>query len=403
MTQSRSTLSVSEITAQIKGLIESHFSSVWVRGEISNFKHHTSGHMYFTVKDNAAELRCVMFRGFNQNIRFKPEDGMDVFLQGKVTVYEPRGQYQLMVQMMEPAGIGTLYLAFEALKKQLASEGLFDESKKQPLPPYPNKIGIVTSRTGAALRDMLNVLTRRAPYIEIVLRPTLVQGNEAAADIIAGIQELESLPDIDLIIIGRGGGSLEDLWAFNEEVLARGIAACSLPLISAVGHETDVTISDMVADMRAPTPSAAAELAAPSIAELKNQLTHKVERLSLIIQHQLNRIWQQLDHLIDRQSLQHPRNILGQTREKLGILTHQLNFSMNHLLSVAQSKLIGFEKELFVLNPTDILHRGYSIAFKEDGSIIRHADDLARGESFVLKTARGSLAAKKKKSLPHEE
>ncbi|MDP6340255.1 MAG: exodeoxyribonuclease VII large subunit [Candidatus Marinimicrobia bacterium] len=403
MKHSQSALTVSEITAQIKRHIESRFSHVWVQGEISNFKHHTSGHMYFTVKDSGAELRCVMFQGFNQSIHFKPEDGMDVLLQGKITVYEPRGQYQLMVQMMEPAGIGTLYLAFEALKKQLAAEGLFDEALKKPLPAYPKKIGIVTSRTGAAIRDMLNVFSRRSPYVKIVLRPAFVQGDDAAEDIVNGIHELESLGDMDIIIIGRGGGSLEDLWAFNEEAVARAIAACPIPLISAVGHETDVTISDMVADLRAPTPSAAVELAAPGVTELKDQLTQRIEKLYLIVQHQLNRIWQQLDHLVDRQSLQHPRNILIQKREKLGILSHQLNMSMHHLLSMAKTKLKGFEKELSVLNPADILHRGYSIAFKKNGTILRHADDLAQGATFVLKTGRGSLEAEKKKSLPDED
>ncbi len=401
MTRSRSALSVSEITAQIKGQIESRFSNVWVQGEISNFKHHTSGHMYFTVKDEKAELSCVMFRGFNQSIHFKPEDGMDVLLQGKVTVYEPRGQYQLMVQMMEPAGIGTLYLAFEALKKQLAAEGLFDEALKKLLPAYPKRIGIVTSRTGAALRDMLNVLTRRAPHVEIVLRPALVQGEAAAKDVIQGIHELESLGGMDIIIIGRGGGSLEDLWAFNEEALARAIADCSVPLISAVGHETDVTISDMVADLRAPTPSAAAELAAPSADELKLQLSGWNERLSLTIQHQLNRLWQRLDHLSDRHALQQPQAILDRHREKLNTLSHQMYISMNHLISVAKTKLKGFEKEISVLNPSDILHRGYSIAFKSDGSIVRYADDLNQGETFVLKTGRGSMEAEKKKTLPN--
>ena len=399
MSQSRTALSVSEITAQIKGQIESRFSSVWVQGEISNFKHHSSGHMYFTVKDGGAELRCVMFRGFNQSIHFKPEDGMDILLQGKITVYEPRGQYQLMVQMMEPAGIGTLYLAFEALKKQLAAEGLFDEGLKKSLPSYPKKIGIVTSRTGAALRDMINILSRRAPYLEIIIRPALVQGGEAVDDIIGGIKDLESLEDVNVIIIGRGGGSLEDLWAFNEEALARTISACSIPIISAVGHETDVTISDMVADLRSPTPSAAAELVAPSTDEIKMELSRNFDRLTMIIQHRLNRLWQMLDHLIDRQTLQHPRTILNRNREKLGVLTHQLSFSMNHLISLAKTKLKGFEKELTVLNPNDILNRGYSLAFKSDGSILRYADELKVGESFLLKTGQGSMEAEKKRKI----
>ncbi len=403
MSQGRSALSVSEITAQIKGQIESQFSRVWVQGEISNFKHHSSGHMYFTVKDAGAELRCVMFRGFNQSIHFKPEDGMDVFLQGKVTVYEPRGQYQLMVQLMEPAGIGTLFLAFEALKKQLQSEGLFDPSLKKPIPPLPKKVGIVTSRTGAAFQDMTNVLGRRAPYVEVVLRPALVQGDGAAADIISGIQELMNTPDIDTIIIGRGGGSLEDLWAFNEEQLARAIHACHIPIISAVGHETDVTISDMVADLRVPTPSAAAEMVAPSVEDLHGQINHFMIQLDRSIKTQLHRIWQKVDHLSDRHALQNPQQKLDRQNEKLSILHHELSMAMTHIISLAKTKLKGFEKELSVLSPFDILHRGYSIGFTQDGRIIRKADDVEDGDAFTLKTGKGEFEAEKKKSRGDED
>ena len=402
MSQSRNVLSVSEITAQIKWQIESQFSSIWIQGEISNFKHHSSGHMYFTVRDDSAELRCVMFRGYNQMIHFKPENGMEVLMHGKITVYEPRGQYQLMVQNMEPAGIGTLYLAFEALKKQLAVEGLFDESLKKILPSYPKRIGIVTSRTGAALHDMLNVFNRRAPYVEIILYPSLVQGDNAAADLIRGIQELESRKDVDVIIIGRGGGTLEDLWPFNEEALARAIAACKTPLISAVGHETDLTISDMVADLRAPTPTAAAELATPSVDELKMGLSQWIGKLSMTLQHQLDRFWQQFDHLSERHAFQQPQVIIDLQRKKLKILVHQMDLCMDHHFSVTKAKLKGFEKELSVLNPSDVLNRGYSIAFKRDGSIIRQADALDIGDRFVLKTRDGSLEAEKKKSLPGE-
>ena len=403
MTPPRNTFTVSEITAQIKGQIESRFSSVWVRGEISNFKHHSSGHMYFTVKDASAELRCVMFRGFNQSLHFKPENGMDVMIQGKITVYEPRGQYQLMVQLMEPAGIGTLYLAFEALKKQLLDEGLFNDSNKQALPTFPKKIGIVTSPTGAALRDMLNILKRRVPHIDIIIRPALVQGDGAAKDVSAGIRELESMENIDLIIIGRGGGSLEDLWAFNEELLARTIFESTIPILSAVGHETDVTISDMVADLRAPTPSAAAELASISISELAQNIITQQNQLYRIMENRLNKRWQELDHLIDRQSLQHPRMMIIRNREKLDIIMHQIDFSMHQFLSMKRTKLKGFEKELSVLNPSDILHRGYSIAFSDDGSIIRHADDLNAGDSFILKTGSGRFSSQKKKMLPDSE
>ena len=399
MSQTRTALSVSEITAQIKGQIESQFSRVWVQGEISNFKHHSSGHMYFTVKDAGAELRCVMFRGFNQSIHFKPEDGMDVLLQGKITVYETRGQYQLMIQLMEPAGIGTLFLAFEALKKQLQSEGLFDASFKKLIPSLPKKVGIVTSQTGAAFRDMVNVLNRRAPYVEVVLRPALVQGHDAAADISSAIADLRKIPDVDVIIIGRGGGSLEDLWAFNEESLARSIHACDIPIISAVGHETDVTISDMVADLRAPTPSAAAELVAPNLDDLHNQINHHQIQLERSINNQLNRIWQKVDHLCDRHALQNPQQKLDRQKEKLFILYHELSKAMTHMVSLTKTKLKGFEKELAVLSPFDILNRGYSIGFTKDGRIIRKARDLQDGETFTLKTGQGKLEAEKKRVI----
>ena len=304
------TISVSELTSKLKDLIESNFSNIWIQGEISNFKHHSSGHMYFTLKDQGAELRCVMFRGFNQGIHFKPEDGMDVILQGKITVYEPRGQYQLMVQNMEPAGIGTLFLAFEALKKQLQSEGLLDNSLKKQLPQYPKKVGIVTSETGAAYKDMVKVLNRRAPYLDIVLRPTLVQGINAANQIVKAIKELASIENIDVLIIGRGGGALEDLWAFNEEEVARAIVACKVPIISAVGHETDVTISDMVADLRAPTPSAAAEIVALSVNDLKQKINEQTNILIKQFQFKLNKIWQTFDHLSERHIVQKPQNII---------------------------------------------------------------------------------------------
>ena len=402
MSQPRAALSVSEITAQIKGIIESQYSSVWVHGEISNFKHHSSGHMYFTIKDQSAELRCIMFRGFNQTIHFKPEDGMAVLLQGKVTVYEPRGQYQLMVQLMEPEGIGTLFLAFEALKKQLQLEGLFDDSLKKPLPDLPIKIGMVTSQNGAAFKDMAQILKRRAPYAEIILRPSLVQGDAAAEDIINGIEDLSSNQGVDVIIIGRGGGSLEDLWPFNEEALARAISNCKLPIISAVGHETDVTISDMVADLRAPTPSAAAEIVAPSNTELQQRIQQGQESINKLLQFKLNQLWQMVDHLSDRHVFQNPQTILERQKEKLTELKHMISSSINHLLSISKIKLTGFEKELSALNPSSILNRGYSILLNKDGLIIRDGSELKDGELFEAKIGEGRIEAEKTRDLPKD-
>ena len=399
MTVSQNSLSVSELTLKIKSLIEPEFSDVWVKGEISNFKHHTSGHMYFTLKDKAAELRCVMFRGLNQKIKFKPEDGMDVLIQGKVTVYETRGQYQLIVQAMEPAGIGTLHLAFEALKKQLQSEGLFDPAKKTPLPKYPKKVGIVTSQSGAALSDMLNIFQRRAPYVELILRPTVVQGEEASRDIVNGIIELDRINTIDIIIIGRGGGSIEDLWPFNEELLARAISQCKTPIISAVGHETDITISDMVSDVRAPTPSAAAEISAPSTSELDQIISNKLNELYNFINLQLQQLWQSLDRLSDRHAFQRPNAMIERQREVEKKLTHRLSVSLKHMISINRTKIKGLVNEINALNPNDVLNRGYSIAFNGDGQIVRQENNIKVGESFVLKTGKGEMEAEKKKSL----
>ena len=399
MSLNRPTISVSELTSKLKDLIESNFSNIWIQGEISNFKHHSSGHMYFTLKDQGAELRCVMFRGFNQGIHFKPEDGMDVILKGKITVYEPRGQYQLMVQNMEPAGIGTLFLAFEALKKQLQSEGLFDNSLKKQLPQYPKKVGIVTSETGAAYKDMVQVLNRRAPYLDIVLRPTLVQGINAANDIVKAIKELSSIENIEVLIIGRGGGSLEDLWAFNEEEVARVIVACKVPIISAVGHETDVTISDMVADLRAPTPSAAAEIVALSVNDLKQKINEQTNTLIKQFQFKLNKIWQTFDHLSERHVVQKPQNIIERQKEKLNTLYNGLMLKMDHLLAISITKSITINKELNILNPSDILKRGYSIIYDTNGAIIRKGSDLNKNDLFEAQIGQDRIEAVKKRDI----
>lgn len=392
-------LSVTEVTRRIKELLEESFPGLWVRGELSNFKHHSSGHMYFTVKDKGAELKCVMFRGYNQYLTFGAEDGMDVLLQGDITVYERRGNYQLLVKTMEPAGIGTLYLAFEALKKQLAVEGLFQDARKKPLPTYPKTVGIITSQTGAALRDILNILSRRAPQIKVVIRPALVQGDGAADDLVAALNEMDSHGEAEVIIFGRGGGSLEDLWPFNEEKVARAIDACSIPIISGVGHETDMTISDMVADLRAPTPSAAAEMVSFSRRELMARLLSRYEHMAQLIRSKLDGVWQHLDHLGGRYAFQQPQSILARYREKLGMLEVRLGQSMQHHLSLILSRLEGIGKELEVLNPLTVLERGFSVAFNSQGKIVKRETDLKVGESFTLQTGHGSLLAEKKKSL----
>lgn len=389
-------LSVSELTAKIKDLIESNFSSVIVRGEISNFTHHSSGHMYFTLKDKHSELRAVMFKGKNSSLVFTPKNGTDVVIQGNLSIYEMRGQYQIIAQHMEPAGIGALFLAFEELKKRLLAEGLFDKSKKKPMPKFPSTIGIVTSRTGAALRDMLIIFKRRAPQVKIIIRPALVQGSEASNDIIAAIKDLSLQQDVDLIIIGRGGGSIEDLWSFNDEVLAREIFKCSKPIISAVGHETDITISDMVADLRAPTPSAAAEIAINNILEISQSIENNLIRLRNLIESKIATTWQTFDNLSERHFLQKPKMVFIRQKEKIDRLKNNLSLSMNKIISLKKSSAINLFTHLDALSPNNTLNRGYSIAYNKDRLIIRDPNDIDSGESFTLKTGKGEMAAIKK-------
>ena len=330
-------LSVSELTSQLKGMIESSYSSVIVRGEISNFTHHSSGHMYFTLKDKYSELKSVMFKGSNNALPFSPKSGDDVIVQGKLSVYEARGQYQIIAQHMEPAGVGALYLEFEKLKKLLLNEGLFDNSLKKEIPKYPSVVGIVTSKTGAALRDMLTIFKRRAPQINIIIRPALVQGSEASKDIVNGIKDLALLDSIDLIIIGRGGGSFEDLWSFNDEELAREISKCSIPIVSAVGHETDTTISDMVADLRVPTPSAASEIITNHFIEAEQVIHNSRKRLEDIMVSKISSIWQTFDNFSARLIIQKPKNVFNQHNEKIKHLTKTLFLTMKRVVHKEQS------------------------------------------------------------------
>ena len=389
-------LSVSELTFQIKELMEGSFPSVWIEGEMSNFLHHRSGHMYFTLKDDGSELRSVMFRGNNQFLRFKPENGMKIVAQGKISVYEQRGQYQLLVQQMEPAGIGTLYLAFEALKKQLSAEGLFDLEWKKEIPPFPKTVGIITSSSGAAIQDIIKVLGRRAPHVQLILRPTLVQGAEAAEEIVQAIEEFQSFQNVDVLIVGRGGGSLEDLWPFNEEKVARSIHACTIPIISAVGHETDISISDLVADVRAPTPSVAAELVSPSRENLIGDLEQIFFDLNRALGKQLQQRWQHLDHLTDRAVFQQPGRKVVRKRDRLETAIHQLVQSAQYRIKMSQSQLEGAQEILTVLNPQNVLERGYSIAMTvPEREIIRSARALGAGDPFQVQTARGKFSAVK--------
>ncbi len=398
MIENNTAITVGELTRQIKEILEGSFSQLWVEGEISNYIHHSSGHMYFTLKDDEAEIRCAMFKGNNQYLRFKPENGMKVLLSGRISVYAPRGQYQLISTRLEPAGLGTLFLAFEALKKRLSAEGLFDDEFKKPLPKIPETIGLITSKTGAAVKDMINVLGRRAPYVKLILQPTLVQGDEAAADIVNAIQEMDTSCEPDLIIFGRGGGSLEDLWPFNEEKVARAIFDCQTPTISAVGHETDTTIADLVADLRAPTPSAAAELAAPSIDELMQSLQTVDEKMRALLVRKLEYYWQKMDHIQDRFALQRPDAFINRMTD---LNTHLISALKQSILMKLQSRFGQLETllaELTVLNPKSILDRGYAIATADSGKIIHSPNELKTGELFRLQLAKGIISARKEKN-----
>lgn len=389
-------LTVSQLTAQIKNLIESNYASIVVRGEISNFTHHSSGHMYFTLKDSHSELRAVMFKGSNNGLTFSPKNGLDVIAKGKLSVYEARGQYQIILNHMELAGIGALYQAFEETKKRLQAEGMFSDERKLSLPKFPTSVGIVTSKTGAALQDMLIIFKRRAPQVKIVIRSALVQGDDAALDVASGIADLSTIDDIDLIIIGRGGGSFEDLWPFNDEALAREIVKCKKPIISAVGHETDLTISDMVADLRAPTPSAAAEIAIKNIFEISQNIDDQTKRIQNIVESKIASYWQTLDNLVERHNLQKPINVFKRHLEKIENFDKNLKIIMNKIFLLKESKLQSLSNSLEALSPNNTLKRGYSIAFNKKNQIITHPESIASNESFKVKMADGEMAAVKK-------
>ena len=391
--------SVSQITSEIKALLDGAFPAVWIEGEISNFTHHfASGHMYFTLKDEKAELRAAMFRGYNEHLKFPVENGMMVLAHGDISVYESRGQYQLLVRRMEPAGVGTLYLAFEALKKKLEDEGLFDESCKQSLPPYPFRIGVVTSGTGAAIQDIRNVLSRRAPHVELILRPTLVQGDGAAEDIILAINDLEERENLDLLIVGRGGGSLEDLWAFNEEKVVRRIAAATVPIISAVGHETDFTLADFSADLRAPTPSSAAELASPSLSDIGSGLDEVAWRLGEGLKNRVQSSWQKLDGLVSRYGFQQPRILLERETEHLNEMAERLSRNVQLILAMKNANHGAISGKLSSVNPTAILERGYAIPYSlPDGRNLKSVRNVHKGDRFALHLSDGELESEVKK------
>jgi exodeoxyribonuclease VII large subunit len=427
--------SVSSLTQDIRAIMEAAFGSIWVEGEISNFRTVASGHSYFVLKDGNAQIRCVLFKGHRAGIKFQPEDGNQVLLFGRISVYDARGEYQIIAESLEPRGLGALQKAFEQLKEKLDKEGLFKDEAKKPLPEFPWKIGVVTSSTGAAVRDILNVIRRRNPGISVLIRPAKVQGEGSAKDIAQGIHDLNKVKDVDVIIIGRGGGSLEDLWAFNEEEVARAIFASRIPIVSAVGHEIDFTIADFVADLRAPTPSAAAELTVPVLKEVLKDIRSLTEELISVLSRRVEAYRVFLNRMMDRRFFHQPKEIFNPQIQRLddmhgrlirslgqGLSIHQqrlkdkkhrlIQASPKHKIQLLSEKLtslqsravqniqtgVRFRRERFegilknmnAVNPLAILERGYSICSKDEKSI-KNSAGINPGDKVEVRLSRGGL------------
>lgn len=368
--------------------------SVCVRGEISNFtNHYKTGHFYMTLKDEASLIKAVMFRGNASKLKFLPENGMKVIVTGRVSAYIRDGQYQIYIDSMEPDGIGALYIAYEQLKKKLAAEGLFDREKKKPLPKIPTRIGIITSPTGAAIRDIINILGRRFPLCRPILYPSLVQGDGASAQIIAGIDYFNEKKNVDVLIVGRGGGSLEDLWAFNDEALCRRVAASDIPIISAVGHETDFTLCDFAASVRAPTPSAAAELAVPESSELKRKINNVNARMELLCEQRIKILKEKLTALSNSRVLTNPMNFIDDRKMALGMTEDKLITRMNTLLERKKSSLVSHAAKLDALNPLSVVARGYSAVFNDEGKLIKSISQTKKGDMVSFMVTDGKISA----------
>lgn len=431
-------LTVSAVTKYIKRKLDmdSHLKGVLIRGEISNFKHHNRGHMYLTIKDDQARIQAVMFKGDNSRLRFVPEDGMNVLIEGDISVFERFGQYQLYIQRMEPGGIGALYVAFEQLKKKLQTLGMFNDEHKKPIPLFPKHIGIITSPTGAAVRDIITTINRRYPLAETTILPTIVQGDHAKTSIAGAIKHANQLHLFDVLIVGRGGGSIEDLWAFNEEEVAYAIYESNIPIISAVGHETDTTISDFIADKRAPTPTGAAEISVPSVDELikrihvmdrtmkrsidikvknaqdmlkrfeqsyafrypkqlisqkEQELDTHVERLEKTILSYIKQQQQNYIQFHERLLNQHPLTDINRSEKELNRLTRLLSSFMQNIYSEECSRLQNIIDKLALLNPLEIMRRGYAIPYQKDGSIIHSTTQVNEDEQIRVTLSDGTL------------
>lgn len=406
-------ITVTQLTRYIKYKIDNdaNLNLIYLKGEISNFKAHSRGHFYFTIKDENTRINAIMFSSFTKKVNFLPEDGMKVLVSGKISVFESTGSYQIYVETLEEDGVGNLYLLYEQLKKKLESEGLFDKAKKKPIPKMPSKIGIITAPTGAAIKDILSTLKRRWPLAETILFPSLVQGKEAASDIVRNI-ELSKKYDLDVLIIGRGGGSIEDLWCFNEEIVARAIYALDVPVISAVGHEIDFTISDFVADLRAPTPTGAAEMSTPNKSDIESLLKQINIRLENSIKAILQNDKKRLDKLKESYILKNPiamyeikeqkydnlleklisefKNIILKNKNELNLLKTSLNYSLVNILNNEKNNYIKLISKLEILNPLLTIKRGYSIA-RYKGKVINSVNDVKKGDVIAVEVKDGNI------------
>lgn len=399
-------MTVSQLNEYMKTLVDSSpvLSNVCIVGEISNFtNHYKTGHLYFTLKDENALVKAVMFRTYTGKLRFVPKDNMKVLVYGRISVFARDGVYQLYAEDMEQFGVGDLYLKFEELKKKLSSLGMFDEEYKKPLPRFPKRIGIITSPEAAAVADMKNILTRRYPLCEIHIYPALVQGPGAPKELCDGIVHFDNDPDCDCIIIGRGGGSIEDLWAFNDEILAKTIFACKTPVISAVGHETDFTICDFVADRRAPTPSAAAEIAVPDMQDLKRQLSMISSSLKTRMGEIIGYKRQYLQALAERRSLKSPMYYVDSKQELLLSYEKQINSAFESVFKEKASRLSVVSSKLTALNPMAVLSRGYAAVFDSDGKVINSVASLKKDAEITLNVADGKAKAKITDIIPKGE
>ena len=387
-------LTVSQLTAKLKGVMENTFRFVWVSGEISNCKQAGSGHVYFTLKDEGAQIAAILWRSAAQRLRFQLKDGLKVLAAGPIQLYETRGQYQLIAEQLEPQGVGALELAFRQLQQKLEAEGLFHPDRKRPWPVFPRRIALITSPSGAAVRDMLQVITRRWPRANIIVVPVPVQGAEAAPQIAAALRSVHLIPDVDVVICGRGGGSLEDLWAFNEEVVARAIFECQIPVISAVGHEIDLTIADLVADKRALTPSEAAELVVPLETDVRMLLEQIRQRLTSALQYRAQHARFQVERLAQHPCLSRPLDRIRELEAEVDDLEERLGRAMRRRLELSRQQLGTISASLNALSPLAVLDRGYSLTKRlDDGDLIRDVSALKTGDRISTLFSHGSVTS----------